>query len=266
MRSASRPGAGSWIDAEVDGGPLGVDDALALALSGDGHYTSAQVRGGGIRGLAHHLARLTSAHAELYGGPLDIDVVRGLVRRVVRRRPDCSLRVQIVELVPEVPRVLVVARPPAEPPASPVRLATYAYVRPLAHLKHAGTFGQHVYGRRAERHGFDDALFVTPTGHITETSVANVALVRDGSLVWPAGASLRGITWQVLDDALAAAGEPASEAAVHREDVASFDGALVCNSVGIAAVRSVDDDELPGSASAVAAFVARYDAVPFDAV
>lgn len=266
MRSAARPGAGSWMEAELDGCPLTVADALGVGMSGDGHYTSMQVRDGAVRGLAHHLARLSASHAELYGGALDLDAVRGLMRRVVEQRPDCSLRVQAVELQPEVPRVLVVARPPAELPAEPVRLATYSYVRPLAHLKHAGTFGQHVYGRRAEQHGFDDALFVSPTGHLTETSVANVALVRDGSLVWPAGASLRGIAWQILDEALADADAPASEAVVHREDVASFDGMLACNSVGVVAVGAVDDEDLPGSAAAVAPFVALHDAVPRDPV
>ena len=266
MRAASRPGPGSWVEAELDGAPLTVEDALAVGMSGDGHYSSMQVRDGSVRGLAHHLARLTSSHAELYGGALDVDSVRGLMRRVVERRPDCSLRVQVVELQPEVPRVLVVARPAAAPPEGPLRLATYAYVRPLAHLKHAGTFGQHVYGRRAEQHGFDDALFVTPTGHLAETSVSNVALVRDGSLVWPVGASLRGIAWQILDDALDAVGTPSSEALVHREDVAAFDGMLACSSVGVVAVGAVDDEDLPGSAAAVAPFVALHDAVPLDPV
>ncbi len=57
-----------------------------------------------------------------------------------------------------------------------------------------------------------------------------------------------------------------SEALVHREDVAAFDGMLACSSVGVVAVGAVDDEDLPGSAAAVAPFVALHDAVPLDPV
>ena len=57
----------------------------------------------------------------------------------------------------------VTVRPPAGPlPDS--SLQQVAYQRSLAHLKHAGDFGQGYYGRLAGRNGFGEALLTGPTG------------------------------------------------------------------------------------------------------
>ncbi|MEU3539045.1 hypothetical protein [Streptomyces paromomycinus] len=55
----------------------------------------------------------------------------------------------------------------------------------------------------------------------------------------------------VLRQEPARAGVPWREQAVHRDDLASFDGAFVSNSRGVAAVALVDDVPLPADAELV---------------
>jgi hypothetical protein len=49
-------------------------------LSGTGHFTAMQIRGGRTRGLALHLHRLESANHEMFGVGFDRDHVRTLIR------------------------------------------------------------------------------------------------------------------------------------------------------------------------------------------
>src|SRR5688572_30054472 len=68
---------------EVDGRPATVDDLAHPVLVNFGHFTSMQVRGRRVRGLRHHLDRLTAANRELFGADLDPELVRALIRRAL---------------------------------------------------------------------------------------------------------------------------------------------------------------------------------------
>ena len=74
-------------------------------------------------------------------------------------------------------------RAPVDPAEVPQRLRSVRYVRPVAHLKHVGTFAQIYYGQEAERAGFDDALLVTGQGEAAETTIANIGFVVGGRVV-----------------------------------------------------------------------------------
>jgi hypothetical protein len=52
-----------------------------------------QVREGRARGLSLHLARLDAAHRDIYGKPLDGDLVRARIRHALDGRPGASVRV-----------------------------------------------------------------------------------------------------------------------------------------------------------------------------
>lgn len=268
--------AGEPLLVQVDGRPGTPDDVSPPRFLPDGHLTAAQVRDGGVRGLDLHLERLAAAHRELFGGVLDTDQVRSLMRRAVAEHPDCYLRVTIDEPVPGLPRVVAVVRRPLEAPTAAQSLLPTHYVRPRAHLKHTGSYGAARLGDAATRAGYDDALLVAPDGQIAETTIANIGFVRDGRVVWPAGLSLLGITWQLLDRAAGrdgAASAAAARAAAARPprmtervvvaDKASFDGAFLANSLGVAPVGRLGT-HVYRDAGAVQHVLDAYAAVPFD--
>jgi branched-subunit amino acid aminotransferase/4-amino-4-deoxychorismate lyase len=138
------------------------------------------------------------------------------------------------------------------------------YQRPLAHLKHGGSFGQNFFGGMAEASGFDDALFASPDGVISESSIANLAVADGDALVWPDAPALRGVMMQVLQRELTRAGRPWRYGPVHVADLPRYSGALVTNSHGLAPVAAIGDLELPADGPVVTAAAAALAAAPYD--
>jgi branched-subunit amino acid aminotransferase/4-amino-4-deoxychorismate lyase len=68
---------------EVNGGPATAGQLANPAIVNDGHFTAMQVRGGAVRGLRLHLARLDSATRELFWTGLDGELVRAHVRHAL---------------------------------------------------------------------------------------------------------------------------------------------------------------------------------------
>lgn len=254
------------VSIRVDGGEI-VDETLSqLALVNYGHFTAMQIRGGRVRGLSFHLDRLRSAHAELYGTVVDPAIVLGRVRDAVVDAPDSYLRVTLFESEPGEIRVMTAVRPPVAPSTAPVGLLPVIYQRPVAHIKHVGSFGQLYFGRLATRRGFDDALLTTADGEISEAATANIAFIDgDGTLVWPSAPSLYGVTWQILDVALANAGIKTRRQPVTLNDISGFSGAFITSSIGVGAVSKIGtvlfNDETP-----VHAIGEIYESSPWDSI
>jgi branched-subunit amino acid aminotransferase/4-amino-4-deoxychorismate lyase len=214
---------------EVDGHPATAEELSVPAVVNYGHITTMQVRDGRVRGLELHLRRLDAANRELFGTGLAGDRVRGLVRHALGADKDAGVRVTVFEPSAGDPvSVMVVVRPPADPPTAPQRLRSVEYQRPAPHLKHVGGFGQIYHGLRAERDGFDDALLVGPGGVVAESTIANLGLFStDGDVVWPDAPALTGITMQLLVPLL-----PSRRASVSLADLPRYDGAFLANSRG----------------------------------
>ena len=195
---------------EINGGPATVDQLAYPAIANYGHFTAMQVRGGAVRGLGLHLDRLDSATRELFGSGLDGDLVRKHIRHALGTGiPDASVRISVFqEDSSEPPSIMVVVRPPGEQPAVPQRLTAVSYLRPVAHIKHAGTFGQIYHGEAAERAGFDDALLTGRGGVISEGTITNIGFFDGNALIWPSAPLLAGITMQLVSTALAERGIP----------------------------------------------------------
>ena len=257
--------AGEPLLVEVDGRPGSVSDIARPRLLPNGHLTAVQVRGGAVRGLDLHLARLVQAHRELFGSALDPDTVRQLMAQAVRRNPDAYLRVAVDEPLAGTPRVVVVVRDPLDAPVEAQSVAPTAYVRALAHLKHNGSYGQGVHGEAALRKGFDDALLIAPDGQLAETSVANIGFLRAGRVVWPSGPTLVGITWQLLDRELTAAGSPSTVERIRLDDKRAFEGAFLANSLGVSPVGRIGTHAFTAT-DASGFLVDLYDALPWDAL
>jgi len=266
---------------EVDGQPASPEQLWGLDLAARSHFTAMQVRGRGTLGLDFHLTRLNAATREMFGAGLAGDLVRGHIRHALGDDiADASVRVHVFR--PGVPvadqasaaaaaangsgpvSVLVTVRPPAGPPSRPERLRLVTYQRPLAHLKHSGSYGQNFFGGMAEASGFDDALFASQDGVISETSIANIAVADGDELVWPDAPALRGVMMQVLQRELTRAGLPWRYGPVRVADLPGYAGALVTNSHGLAPVAAVGDLELPADGPAVAKAAAALAAAPYD--
>jgi branched-subunit amino acid aminotransferase/4-amino-4-deoxychorismate lyase len=248
-----------------------VDTDRTLARPGEdyGHFTAMQIRGWATRGLRLHLARLDEANRELFGEPVDGDVVRRHIRRALGDRVDASVRFSVrrpAETPAGRPEPAVAVDDPVAMPAGPLRLRSVRYQRPLTHLKHLATRGKTRHRDEALAAGYDEALLTSEAGEISEGAITNVGFFDGASVVWPAAPALSGITMQLLVPALADRGIPSERRPVGLGDVGSFAAAFVTNSWGIAVVGAIDDVEMPIDDEFALTVAAAYESVPWDPI
>lgn len=245
-------------------------DLVALAMRNHGHFTTMQVRGGGVRGLDLHLARLRDATRELFDAALDDARVLGGLRQAleIAGTGDCTARVSVCArefervaqagqpLVAEDLDVVVAFAPPAEPAPQPMRAASVVHERALPQVKHVGTFAQFHFARQARGRGYDDVLFTDADGRISEGSVWNVGF-RDGdAIVWPDAPALRGTCERMLQAGLAELGMAQRVRELRLADLAGFRAAFACNSRGVRPIGAIDGTAFPGDPS-LAGLLAR---------
>jgi branched-subunit amino acid aminotransferase/4-amino-4-deoxychorismate lyase len=255
------------IRVEIDGRPPTTETLQRFALDNLGHFTAIQVRDARVRGLALHLARLDQGSRELFGVGLDDQRVRDLARHALADDVrDASLRVIVFESpVAGELSVMITLRPPGGMPERPQALRAVRYQRTLAHVKHIGGFGQWYHGHLARRDGYDDALFTDKEGAVSETSIANIGFAGGGEVVWPSAPSLQGITMQLLEPGLAAAGIPTRRVPVRLDELLSYEATFVSNARGIAPVARIDDHVLAVDDHVMAILDRVYADVPWDA-
>ncbi|MGW8556768.1 aminotransferase class IV [Streptomyces tubercidicus] len=250
---------------EINGRAAEADPLLFEMLSGAGHFTAMQVRGGRVRGLEFHLNRLDAASRELFGVGLDGELVRGRIRHALRGgSQDAAVRVYVYDPEPgDGPVTVVTVRPPVPEPEAARRLRSVAYQRPAAHLKHLGGFGQWYHLRQVQQEGFDEALLVAPDGAVAEGAVTNIGFIEGGTVVWPDAPALQGTTMLALRQELDRTGIRWTQRPVHTDDLPSFDGAFVANSQGIAAVSAIDGTPYPADAELVRTVRSLYRDAPW---
>jgi len=96
----------------------------------------------------------------------------------------------------------------------------------------------------AEQNGFDDAISLDEQGHVAESTVANIFLVRGGELLTPADSTdlLEGITRDTIFQLAEQFGIFCRQRAVDRSELYLADEILLCgSSVGITPVVKVDN-------------------------
>jgi branched-subunit amino acid aminotransferase/4-amino-4-deoxychorismate lyase len=239
-------------------------DRAAVSLlehEGWGHFTAMQVRGGRARGLDLHLARLEAAHHDVYGRALDGHEVRARIRHALGGRLDASVRVYGYWA-----GLIVTVREPQETPRRPHSMTAVQFQRPLARLKHVGSWGQGRFSEMAVAAGFDEGLLVDETGRISEGTITNVGFWRDGMVIWPDAPKLLGITMLILQRQLAAVGVGQAEEPVRVQDLAGYDGMILCNSRGWAPVGRVDDLTISQDEAFTKVIAAAIDGCPWDEI
>jgi len=239
---------------EVNGRPAAADELFSTY----GHFTAMQVRGGGVQGLANHLDRLDAANREIFGEPLDPERVRGHLRHALAGDSDAAVRITVRD--PEL--LMVSVAPPTPPAAGPVRLRSVPYLRPFPHLKHLGGFAQTQWARRVRGQGYDDALLTAADGTIAESSVANIGFfAADGAVVWPTPPWLHGTAMLLIEQH-----RPTTRRRITLADVGGFHGAFLANSIGRAAVASIDDIPCLPDPGLMAGLDRLFAAVPWDPI
>lgn len=252
-----------------NGQPAQVEDLLP-ALVNYGHFTSLQVRGHAVQGLDLHLARLSQATRALFGSELDTGQVRGWMAQALQQAglADASLRVTVYSPrfdfrspLAAVPVDVLVAVSAPVALAAPKRLRSVAWQREMPQIKHVGTFGLFAERRAAMADGFDDVLFVTADGEVSEGSTWNLA-VHDGErLLWPQAPALRGTA-----EALLKQHWPGTQATqpLRLADLGSVKAAFACNASGLWALDAIDGHVFSGSQALAERGRAVLAAVPWD--
>jgi branched-subunit amino acid aminotransferase/4-amino-4-deoxychorismate lyase len=247
---------------ELNGTPATAEDLRHLVQTNYGHFSAMQVRGGGVRGLDLHLARIEAATQELFGAAIDRERVRQCLRHAsAGSSAALSLRVNVfsralnrerpVDTVE--PDILVTVMPASRAPAPQLRVKSFAFTRTLPHIKHVGTFPLFHYRRLAQQAGFDDAVFVDASGHVEEGSIWNIGFFDGSGIVWPDAPQLTGVSMQLLQAGLSRHGVSSSMQSVPLRDVGRFRSAFFTNSSTavrmISRIDEVDFDVDPGLAA-----------------
>jgi branched-subunit amino acid aminotransferase/4-amino-4-deoxychorismate lyase len=246
---------------EVNGREADQAAVSLLEHEGWGHFTAMQVRGGRAQGLDMHLARLEAAHQDVYGRTLDGQEVRARIRHALDGRMDASVRVYGYWA-----GLIVTVRGPQDTPRRPHSMTALQFQRPLARLKHVGSWGQGLFSEMALAAGFDEGLLVDETGRISEGTITNVGFWRDGLVIWPDAPKLLGITMLILRRQLTAAGVGQAEEPVRVQDLAGYDGMILCNSRGWAPVGRVDDLTIAQDEAFTKIIAAAIDDCPWDEI
>jgi len=227
----------------IDGEPADAAGLTLPALVNYGAYTSFAVEDGGVRGLSLHLDRLEASATELFGASPGRGRLRTRMVQALDGRTDAWLRVSLFsrELgarTPDVvamPSIMVGVFDRPAPLGADLRVQIQTHEREAPHLKHLSTFGLIRARRSARQAGFDDALFVDREGRVLEGSLWNVAFRKDGTVVWPQGPKLVGVTQTLIQRGLDQMGLAQSREIVRIADLSIFDAVMICNSATPAA-------------------------------
>jgi len=233
----------------LNGQPATADDLRILAVVNYGHYSSMQVRGGAVQGLALHEQRLQAGTLELFGSALDLPALREQMRAAVADTPDCTLRATVFSRSFDfrnpagsfAAEVLISLSPPALPPARALKVKSFDFQRPLPHVKHVGTFPLFHYRKLALGQGYDDALFVDADGGISEGCVWNLGLWDGEQVVWPEAPALRGTSEQLLQAGLRECGIKQVVRRVRLAGLEGFSAAFTSNASGVQLIASIDE-------------------------
>lgn len=189
LRRRAWYGIGSGVVWDSDA-PDEYAECLAKALVLDARepfklLTTLRWDAGKFRLLGRHLDRLARA-AHHFGFAYDAAQVRSRLDGAVAGQP-CTSSARLRVTVDEQGRVDVVCDPLPAPSPAPWRVAMAAQpVDPEDRFLYFKTTERRVYeGARAARADVDDVLLWNPRGEITESTICNVAVRREGDWITP---------------------------------------------------------------------------------
>ena len=119
----------------------------------------------------------------------------------------------------------------------------------------------------AELNGFDEALVLTPDGHASEASAANMFVVRDGVLLTPPVNDdiLEGVTRKAVLELAATFGIPVEVRSIDRSEIYVADEMFLCGT-GVQLSPVIELDHRPISGGAIGPITRQLHQVYFAAV
>jgi branched-chain amino acid aminotransferase len=119
----------------------------------------------------------------------------------------------------------------------------------------------------AELNGFDEALVLTPNGHASEASAANLFVIRDGVLLTPTVADdiLEGVTRRAIIEIAEALGLPVEVRSIDRSELYIADEAFLCGT-GVQISPVIELDHRPVGSGSAGPLSRRIQKTYFDAV
>ena len=114
--------------------------------------------------------------------------------------------------------------------------------------QHVGLLGTLHHRRQVQLAGYDDALFIDASGHVSEGATWNVAFYDDSGVIWPKADCLPGTAMQLVRDCLRRLSIPFADAPVCIGRAQAVQAAFATNAVvGVRPIQSIDDVQLPGN-------------------
>ncbi|MGB0872093.1 MAG: aminotransferase class IV [Solirubrobacterales bacterium] len=222
-------------------------------LRGDSVFDAFRVYGGQPFGVAEHLARLGRSAAGMRLDGVDFAAIEREIGELIAARgadEDYGLRVVCTR---GGRRILITESVKVFPPSIGLASVNYRPNIVLDGLKTLSYGGNVQANRLAKEKGFDEALLVTPEGHVLEGPTAAIFWSPDGEqLVTPPldVGILDSITRTVLIDSLAVEVRPTT-----LEEVLAAKEAFLCSSVReVQPIDRIDDHEMavPGPRTSAA--------------
>lgn len=257
----------------VDGKLAERTQLLPLSFRGHAHFTATQVRNWSVKGLDFHLARLDEASKLLFGMGIDFEQLSEQLSDTSKFAPrDCSLSITIYSSDGEFTRqgqnarlkTLIRHSPPSDGPKGPFSLKLFRHERHLANIKHVGEIAKTHYMREANDIGFDDALFFSNDGLISEGSIWNVVFWDGQSLVFPKANMLEGTMMQIIKRQAHVQSIEVIERPIIVEDVGEFKCVALMNSwTPCLRVSSIDDVKYGSSEELSYLLTGLYEAEPY---
>ena len=258
---------------ELNGRPLDLADTQRLLARPYAHYTSMQVRGGRVRGLALHMARLDDGNETFFGARMDLDGehrLRELIRHALGDQADASVRVALVTADDEQapPDVLVsVSDAQAPAPGPPLRVRTDQFQRGWPEQKHAATMGAALARRRALGAGYDDALLLGPDRTVREGTTWNAAFWDGEKVIWPQAPVLKGVTMVLLQVAMTMTGVPWALRPVTAAELPDLLAAAAVSALRPAQpIAAIDEVVFPEGTRLTAVLTQAWSTVPWDEI
>ncbi|MBV9335552.1 MAG: aminotransferase class IV family protein [Solirubrobacterales bacterium] len=158
------------------------DDGL---LRGDGAFEVIRLYEGRPFAFDEHLRRLERSASNLRL-PLDVEAIRADARRLLTHAGAGPAHELLRIVVTRGGRRLLLTEPMVRQPEV-IRLGsvTYSPTRVLDGVKSLSYAGNMLATRLARERGFDEALLVTPHGHVLEAPTSSIFWVAEGSLFTP---------------------------------------------------------------------------------
>lgn len=225
-------------------------------MSDYGCFTTFRVERDGVRGWEGHLERLVRDSGLLFDLPVERGEVVAAVRRALADLPRPTLvRVAVTACDHTLGRpggselsIDVTPRPVHDDP-TPLAVTTVGHRRALPRVKHLGITPELLARRRAQRAGYDDALFVAD-GLVSEGPTWSLVLLLDSALVSPSHA-LPSVTVGLLGGL-----SPVEVREVATDELMTAEAAVAVNAGwGVRPIASIDGRRLPEALDLGAAYL-----------